>query len=143
MFTYFARNYCRNPGDEIWSMPWCFTTDMDTRWEYCDVSVCPWYKQPFCGSPIHRDKNSVGSESNICVLDEKVCNSADKYIGDLSCGISGDQCVSWESESFRSFLFPDIDVKSARNYCRNPDNDHGPWCITRNSKKDVCAAHHC
>ena len=28
-------NFCRNPddGDRVW----CYTTDSDTRWEYCDV----------------------------------------------------------------------------------------------------------
>jgi hypothetical protein len=34
-----AGNYCRNPdgsGDE----PWCYTTDEDTRWDYCDIALC-------------------------------------------------------------------------------------------------------
>ena len=21
--------------------PWCYTTDPDKRWEYCDVKLCP------------------------------------------------------------------------------------------------------
>jgi len=31
-------NYCRNPdkGDG----PWCYTTDPNKRWEYCDVPIC-------------------------------------------------------------------------------------------------------
>ena len=28
-------NFCRNPDDEMGL--WCYTTDPDTRWEYCDV----------------------------------------------------------------------------------------------------------
>ena len=33
------RNYCRNPdGDNL--KPWCYTTDPDIRWEYCDVQKC-------------------------------------------------------------------------------------------------------
>ncbi|KAJ8270711.1 hypothetical protein GJAV_G00118370 [Gymnothorax javanicus] len=31
-------NYCRNPDNE--KMPWCYTTDPTTRWEYCKVPTC-------------------------------------------------------------------------------------------------------
>ena len=34
-----ALNYCRNPDSE--PSPWCYTTDPNTRWEYCDVPFCP------------------------------------------------------------------------------------------------------
>ena len=34
-----AENYCRNPDNEPGG-PWCYTTDPDKRWEYCDVPVC-------------------------------------------------------------------------------------------------------
>ncbi|XP_065827523.1 plasminogen-like [Oscarella lobularis] len=30
---------CRNP-DERLERPWCYTTDTETRWEYCDVPKC-------------------------------------------------------------------------------------------------------
>ena len=36
-------NYCRNPGSRGPDGPWCFTTDPDTRWEYCDVAKCGKY----------------------------------------------------------------------------------------------------
>ena len=32
-------NYCRNPDLDL-SGPWCYTTDPDTRWEYCDIKIC-------------------------------------------------------------------------------------------------------
>ena len=32
-------NYCRNPDDEP-KGPWCYTTDPDIRWEYCDIGFC-------------------------------------------------------------------------------------------------------
>ena len=32
-------NYCRNP-ERRGTQPWCYTTDPDTRWEYCSISVC-------------------------------------------------------------------------------------------------------
>lgn len=31
-------NYCRNPDGR--HRPWCFTTDPNTPWEYCDIKVC-------------------------------------------------------------------------------------------------------
>ena len=34
-----AVNYCRNPDGEN-EGPWCYTTDPDMRWEYCDVPIC-------------------------------------------------------------------------------------------------------
>ncbi|KAM4808594.1 muscle, skeletal receptor tyrosine-protein kinase [Rhinophrynus dorsalis] len=34
-----AENYCRNPGGES-ARPWCYTTDPNVRWEYCNVPLC-------------------------------------------------------------------------------------------------------
>ncbi|KAI8487880.1 hypothetical protein Bbelb_343280 [Branchiostoma belcheri] len=33
------QNYCRNPSSNPESV-WCYTTDFNSRWEYCDVPVC-------------------------------------------------------------------------------------------------------
>ncbi|XP_066269591.1 uncharacterized protein [Branchiostoma lanceolatum] len=36
-------NFCRNPapsGVDLYSRPWCYTTDPDKRWEFCPVSPC-------------------------------------------------------------------------------------------------------
>ncbi len=32
-------NYCRNP-DAKPGGPWCYTTDHNTPWEYCDIPYC-------------------------------------------------------------------------------------------------------
>ncbi|KAJ7337778.1 hypothetical protein OS493_007934 [Desmophyllum pertusum] len=34
-------NMCRNPDSSAPDGPWCYTTDPDVRWEYCNVSRCP------------------------------------------------------------------------------------------------------
>ncbi|KAK2148700.1 hypothetical protein LSH36_487g05054 [Paralvinella palmiformis] len=31
-------NYCRNVGNA--DAPWCYTMDLDKRWEYCDIPYC-------------------------------------------------------------------------------------------------------
>jgi len=35
-----AENYCRNPDAEWNEGVWCYTTDVDKRWEACDVPEC-------------------------------------------------------------------------------------------------------
>ena len=36
-----AANYCRSPSNfPEDTTPWCYTTDKDKRWEYCDVPIC-------------------------------------------------------------------------------------------------------
>ena len=34
-------NLCRNPDSSALDGPWCYTTDPNVRWEYCNVSRCP------------------------------------------------------------------------------------------------------
>ncbi|CAG0890889.1 unnamed protein product [Darwinula stevensoni] len=36
--TWSHQNYCRNPSGR--ERPWCFVTDEDTEWEYCDIPMC-------------------------------------------------------------------------------------------------------
>ncbi|XP_076112654.1 uncharacterized protein LOC143080614 [Mytilus galloprovincialis] len=33
------KNYCRNPDNEPHG-PWCYTTDLNKRWEYCAIPYC-------------------------------------------------------------------------------------------------------
>ncbi|XP_071128493.1 uncharacterized protein [Mytilus edulis] len=32
------KNYCRNPDED--DRPWCYTSDPETRWEYCGIDLC-------------------------------------------------------------------------------------------------------
>ena len=34
-------NYCRNPDSKVKRKVWCYTTDPQGEWEYCDVPTCP------------------------------------------------------------------------------------------------------
>ena len=33
-----AKNYCRNPDNS--DGVWCYTTDPNTEWEYCNIPLC-------------------------------------------------------------------------------------------------------
>ena len=34
-----GHNFCRNPGGKK-EKPWCFTTDVDFKFDYCDIPSC-------------------------------------------------------------------------------------------------------
>ena len=36
-----AANHCRNPDRR--SRPWCYTSDPNIEWEYCDIPACGVY----------------------------------------------------------------------------------------------------
>ncbi|XP_072017805.1 plasminogen-like [Amphiura filiformis] len=58
-------NYCRNPFDDP-NGPWCYTTDPDVRYEYCDVgepsTVCN-YADPECYTGTFKALDYRGSVS--------------------------------------------------------------------------------
>lgn len=35
----FGENHCRNAGGDE-HVPWCFTMDINTRWEHCNIPLC-------------------------------------------------------------------------------------------------------
>ncbi|XP_061480281.1 plasminogen isoform X2 [Rhineura floridana] len=59
------RNYCRNPDGDI-NGPWCYTTDQDKAWEYCDVPQCssPEYE---CGKQKYKPLLCFGRIVGGCV----------------------------------------------------------------------------
>ncbi|XP_026197033.1 plasminogen [Anabas testudineus] len=111
-------NYCRNPDNE--RKPWCYTTDPETRWEYCSV--------PSCGNAPRPDDPVIPPESEDCYE-----GNGSSYRGITSETVSGKKCQWWNSMSPHSHQktedkFPNADLK--RNLCRNPDGDRAPWCYT-------------
>ncbi|XP_072493804.1 plasminogen isoform X2 [Notamacropus eugenii] len=104
------KNYCRNPDDDV-KGPWCYTTNPDIRYEYCDVPECE---------------------------DECMHCSGENYRGTISKTESGIECQPWDSQEPHSHeyipsKFPSKDLKE--NYCRNPDGEPRPWCFTSNPEK--------
>ncbi|XP_074165484.1 plasminogen isoform X1 [Sminthopsis crassicaudata] len=104
------KNYCRNPDNDV-KGPWCYTTDPNTRYEYCDVPECE---------------------------DECMHCSGENYQGTISTTESGIQCQAWDSQEPHSHeylpsKFPNKNLK--KNYCRNPDGEPRPWCFTTSPNK--------
>ncbi|KAL2081958.1 hypothetical protein ACEWY4_021776 [Coilia grayii] len=110
-------NYCRNPDSE--RSPWCYTSDSETRWEYCKV--------PSCGNEPAPDEPVIPEEED-CYTD-----NGSSYRGAMSETISGKKCQFWSSmvphrHQKTPQAYPQADLR--RNRCRNPDNDRAPWCYT-------------
>ncbi|NP_032903.3 plasminogen precursor [Mus musculus] len=118
-------NYCRNPDGE--TAPWCYTTDSQLRWEYCEIPSCE-----SSASPDQSD-SSVPPEEQTPVVQECYQSDGQSYRGTSSTTITGKKCQSWAAmfphrHSKTPENFPDAGLEM--NYCRNPDGDKGPWCYT-------------
>eukprot|EP00302_Diacronema_sp_CCMP2436_P010630 CAMPEP_0179907934 /NCGR_PEP_ID=MMETSP0982-20121206/44237_1 /TAXON_ID=483367 /ORGANISM="non described non described, Strain CCMP 2436" /LENGTH=958 /DNA_ID=CAMNT_0021808931 /DNA_START=29 /DNA_END=2906 /DNA_ORIENTATION=+ len=107
-----AHNYCRNPDGE--HSPWCFTTDAEEEWDFCDVPA-----------PSH-----TCAGNKVPVRNPECFESADgeDYRGFAHKSASGFECASWGDahkppSSVGSFY-------GGHNYCRNPDGEDAPWCFT-------------
>nr|XP_033794312.1 plasminogen [Geotrypetes seraphini] len=116
------KNYCRNPDEE--TMPWCYTTDNNTRWEYCQIPSCN-------GAP--PDVEIMPEQAPSSTEPECYVDNGKTYRGTTCMTISGKKCQAWNSMS------PHVHTKTpekhpledlSKNYCRNPDNDISPWCYT-------------
>eukprot|EP00058_Branchiostoma_floridae_P015337 XP_002600825.1 hypothetical protein BRAFLDRAFT_75884 [Branchiostoma floridae] len=110
-----VENYCRNPAG-VEGTIWCYTTDPDTRWEYCIHPACPFV---CIGS-------SAGSD----------------YRGNVSVTISGKTCQRWDVDvPHDRYHLPENHPELVENYCRNPDEvEPGLWCYTTdpNTRWEFC-----
>ncbi|NWV64471.1 PLMN protein, partial [Malurus elegans] len=110
------RNYCRNPDGEL--RPWCFTTNRNKRWEYCNIPRCS-------TSP------PVSGLSSQCLS-----GKGEDYRGRITTTESGKTCQHWNTQSpHKHGWIPDrYPCKGLEeNYCRNPDGEKKPWCYTTDS----------
>lgn len=115
-----VENYCRNPDDEPGGA-WCYTTDPDKRFEYCDVPECGVFPSP--------------ASIEQCTYAEDQSD----YRGRINETRDGYECMAWDSQDPHSHNriaanFPDSDL--TENYCRNPDGEpEGAWCYTTDPAK--------
>ncbi|XP_063299407.1 plasminogen [Pelobates fuscus] len=113
------RNYCRNPDGE--TLPWCYTTDSDSRWEYCEI--------PSCNAPTAGPSVPIAPAPGLECYD----GSGSTYRGTTSLTVTGKKCQAWGSSIPHNHEKTPANYPNAgleKNYCRNPDNDKGPWCFT-------------
>ncbi|XP_004401166.1 PREDICTED: plasminogen isoform X2 [Odobenus rosmarus divergens] len=110
-------NYCRNPDGE--PRPWCFTMDLNKRWEFCDIPRCTTSPPP--SGPTYQCLKGKG----------------ENYRGKVSVTVSGHTCQRWSEQTPHkhnrtpeNFPCKYLD----ENYCRNPDGESAPWCYTTNSE---------
>nr|XP_055041447.1 apolipoprotein(a)-like isoform X4 [Misgurnus anguillicaudatus] len=136
-------NYCRNPDGN--KGPWCYTSDPETRWEYCNVSRCEDRHRPDDPrmNPEQEGELFIKRAAEDCML----CNGED-YRGNISITENGFTCQRWDSKTpnnhkyIPEFLF-EKDLEE--NYCRNPNGLPKPWCFTTNPSKrwEFCSVPQC
>ncbi|XP_008310126.1 hepatocyte growth factor [Cynoglossus semilaevis] len=107
-------NYCRNPDGR--QKPWCFTTDPNTSWEYCNIKLC------------ETPSKSIIPETTSCFE-----GKGQGYRGTMDMTPTGLTCQRWDTQyphnhTFIPEAYPCKDLKE--NYCRNPDGQDSPWCFT-------------
>ena len=105
-----THNKCANPEGAD-TPPWCYTTDVSKRWDYCvDVEECS--------------------------CDWKCINgNGALYNGTLATTISGRQCQRWDAVTPHKPKYRP--AWTNHNYCRNPNGiaGGGPFCYTADPNK--------
>nr|XP_006821452.1 PREDICTED: uncharacterized protein LOC102804529 [Saccoglossus kowalevskii] len=150
-------NYCRNPDNE--ASVWCFTTDPDSRWEYCDAGT----RQLTCGDVknICEDGTEFTCLNLRCVKKRFMCDGRNHcgdwsdewecdyrgecymnaigadYRGTVNTTTDGIPCQAWSEQTPHEHNYSPDQVKGHglgdHNHCRNPGQAFGqnsPWCYT-------------
>ncbi|CAB9514790.1 Apolipoprotein(a) (Fragment) [Seminavis robusta] len=104
-------NYCRNPDGE--PRAWCYTTDEEKRWEFCDIPDCDSADKKLCGTYDGKQQD---------------------YMGMINVTKSGLACQRWDTQEphyhyEHPALMPNKNLIG--NACRNPTSDERAWCYTQ------------
>lgn len=114
-------NYCRNPNGR--HRPWCYTTDPNVPWEYCNIKQC-----------------ETHSPTDIDTTTHCYRGRGEGYRGDVGVTPGGLICQRWDSQypHQHSFTPENYGCKDLReNYCRNPDGRDIPWCYTTDPNVEI------
>ncbi|CAG0902886.1 unnamed protein product [Darwinula stevensoni] len=84
-------------------------------------------------------------------LECKITQEGSEYAGSVDEAADGEKCEPWlamtpDRNSALQYLlmFPDVELDSRHNYCRNPDKTYdGPWCKTKQRKISLCKIPFC
>ena len=122
-------NYCRDPDGE--GTIWCYTTDSDKRWGYCNINTETTTTKP-------ATTNKLATTTKPATTTTKPINNSD-YRGALSETKSGRTCQKWTAQEPHSHdrtpeKYPNKGLGD-HNYCRNPDGEDTIWCYTTDSDK--------
>lgn len=132
-------NYCRNPDAD--KSPWCYTTDPEVRWEFCNLEKCSETGESVVNLPAQTQVPTVEAVSQ----PDCMFGNGKAYRGKKATTVAGTPCQAWAAQDpHRHRIFtPESNPRAGleKNYCRNPDDDaNGPWCYTMNPNKlfDYC-----
>ncbi|CAG0900891.1 unnamed protein product, partial [Cyprideis torosa] len=138
-----ARNYCRNPDGDA-KGPWCYTTDEEVKWEYCDVPFCPGASgtEVKPREKLPNTQTVVPETSTECLPDQYGWG----YRGKRNFTISGRVCRRWDNDKRewggKWSSYSDDDY--TENFCRNEYNHpRGPWCYTTDGIWENCDVPQC
>ncbi|CAB4004727.1 angiopoietin-1 receptor-like [Paramuricea clavata] len=82
-----AKNYCRNPQNSG-QRPWCFTTDRNKRWEYCDIPKCISVDGNYSNWSLNNTCNVTCGEGYDTLKRE--CNNPEPKYGGRNCSHLGE-----------------------------------------------------
>ena len=111
-------NFCRNPDFDEGA--WCYTTDPEVRWEYCDVPACHdnFVPRRYCGTTSQNQMD---------------------YRGGVEVTETGALCSGWDSDIDGRFNSEDVPTAGlVGTTCRNPPGSGRTraWCYTSNSESN-------
>ncbi len=119
-----AQNFCRNPITQLGDVPWCYTTDPETRWDSCDIPMCEkgnWRHLLFvifwCKWTASAQKANVSflvleTMTKLSVLECRTTVKGTEYRGRMNRTQSGTDCQAWAAQSPHNhtlFYYPEQD----------------------------------